>query len=94
MDDRITRENGPNGGRYVLYRDGMEAKLTYSAPGDGRWIADHTFVPVAMRGTGAGVALTRRLVEDARAEGMRIVPLCSFVAAHAQRHPEWSDVMA
>ncbi len=57
-------------------------------------IADHTAVPDSFRGTGAGLALVSRLVADARAEGVRIMPLCPFVNAQRKKHPEWADVFA
>ena len=82
-------------GRYVARIDGIaeEGELTLSKVSDTLVIADHTFVPTAMRGTGAGQALVSRLIADARAKGQRIVPLCPFVRAQAQRHPEWADVI-
>ena len=33
-------------------------------------------------------------VADARAEGFKIIPRCSYVMAQARRHPAWSDVLA
>ncbi|WP_299611447.1 GNAT family N-acetyltransferase [uncultured Tateyamaria sp.] len=89
----ITREDGETKGRYVLIHDGAEAEaeLTYSILSPQTRIADHTGVPDAMRGTGAGQALVKRLVEDARAEGWKIVPLCPFVNAQRAMHPEWAD---
>ena len=57
-------------------------------------IADHTGVPDSLRGTGVGLALVARMVEDARAEGFRIMPLCPFVNAQRKRHPEWADAFA
>jgi predicted GNAT family acetyltransferase len=92
VTDAISRERGGTRGRYVLRRDGAEAELTYSVLSPARIIADHTGVPDALRGTGAGAAMVRRMVEDARAEGVRITALCPFVRAQARRHPEWADV--
>ncbi|MGV6811669.1 MAG: GNAT family N-acetyltransferase [Brevirhabdus sp.] len=69
------------------------AELTYSRAGEAIMIIDHTEVPQALRGTGAGRALVERVVEDARASGIRIVPLCPFAAAQFARHPEWRDVL-
>ncbi|MBM7066908.1 GNAT family N-acetyltransferase [Actibacterium sp. 188UL27-1] len=89
---QITREHGEAKGRYTLVIDGHEAELTYSITSPTLIIADHTGVPDALRGTGAGLMLVKRLVEDARAEGVKIVPLCPFVNAQRRRHPDWADV--
>ncbi|GGE98984.1 N-acetyltransferase [Stappia taiwanensis] len=95
MDDafEIRREEGESKGRYVLLLDGHEAEMTYSRAGATTIIIDHTGVPDALRGRGAGKALVQRGVEDARAEGRRIVPLCPFAKAEIARHPEWRDVL-
>lgn len=86
-------ENGSKG-RYILRGpDGAEAQLTYTKAGDGQIIIDHTGVPDAFRGQGAGLKLVIRAVEDARAAGHKIIPLCPFVAAQFRRHPEWADVL-
>ena len=90
----ITREVDGSKGRYALREGGAEAELTYSILSATHIIADHTGVPDAMRGTGAGKRLVERLVADARAEGVKITPLCPFVRAQAARHPEWADVFA
>lgn len=91
-DDEIRREVDGAKGRYVLTQNGEEAELTYSVASPQLIIADHTGVPDSLRGTGAGAALVTRLVDDARAEGVKIVPLCPFVNAMRRRHPEWADV--
>ncbi len=91
MSDIICERND-RGGRYSLSLNGAEAELTWRNDGNGRIVADHTAVPDAMRGTGAGLALVKRMVVDAKAEGTRIVPQCPFVEAMRKRHPEWNDV--
>ena len=93
-DPDIVREESGSKGRYILRQDGEEAELTYSIASPTLRIADHTGVPEALRGTGAGQALVERLVADARAEGFRIVPLCPFVNAWRRRNPDWADVFA
>ena len=93
-DIHIVKEDGATRGRYVVAIDGHEAELTYSKLGDsGNVIADHTGVPDELGGRGVGSALVRYLVDDARANGFRIMPLCPFVKAQHGKHPEWSDVM-
>lgn len=90
----ITREVGPTKGRYVARVEGIagEAELTYSRANEHLIIADHTEVPVQFRGLRLGLALATRLVEDARAEGVKIIPLCPYVNAERRKHPDWADV--
>jgi predicted GNAT family acetyltransferase len=47
-----------------------------------------------MRGTGAASALVEYMIEDARRNGFRIMPICPYVRAQYRKHPEWADVMA
>lgn len=90
----ITREVTGSKGRYVIRQHGEEAEVTFSITSSTLIIADHTGVPDSFRGTGAGLALVTRMVEDARAEGVKIMPLCPFVNATRKKHPEWADVFA
>jgi predicted GNAT family acetyltransferase len=92
--DEITLERTGPKGRYVLRRDGAEAELTFTSAGATLRILDHTGVPEAMRGLGVGRALVARAVADARAEGLRVKPLCPFAAAAFARRPDWADVRA
>ncbi len=93
-DHVVTREVGGHKGRYVIRLGGEEAELTYSVTTPELIIADHTEVPDAFRGTGAGLALVTRMVEDARREGFKIMPLCPFVNATRKKHPEWADAFS
>lgn len=90
----IHREVSDTKGRYTLTLDGHTAELSYSRAGATRIIIDYTGVPEALAGRGAGKALLQRAVEDARAEGVRIVPLCPFAKTQIEAHPEWQDVLA
>ena len=94
MSDEILREVEGSRGRYVLSREGLEGEITFSIASPTLIIADHTGVPDAWRGQGVGDRLALRLVEDARANGVKIVPLCPFVNRWRARHPEWADVFA
>lgn len=96
MSDDLTIELEDNGtkGRYVIKgADGAEAEMTFSKVGEGQIIIDHTGVPDVFRGQGVGAKLVTRAVEDARAAGKKIIPLCPFAAAQFRRHPEWADVL-
>jgi predicted GNAT family acetyltransferase len=90
----IRLEDGETKGRYVIAGpDGAEAEMTFTKVGAHQLIVDHTGVPDAFRGQGAGLRLVSRAVEDARAAGKTIIPLCPFAAAQFRRHPEWADVL-
>ena len=89
----IRREDSETGGRYVVVIDGHEAEMTYSRAGTSRIIIDHTGVPSELGGRGVGKALVERAVMDARAEGIKIIPLCPFAKATLEKHPEWQDVV-
>lgn len=93
-DYTITREVSGSKGRYVARAPSLpDAEMTYSILNPQMIIIDHTGVPDAWRGKGVGKALVERGVLDARAEGVRIVPLCPFAKAQIERHPEWQDVL-
>jgi len=92
----ITHSESESRGRYEARIEGSEGsgELTYSRVSPTTIIADHTGVDDSLRGTGVARALVERLVADARRDGTRIVPQCSYVLAQFRRNPDWSDLMA
>jgi predicted GNAT family acetyltransferase len=93
IDRPVEREDGASKGRYRIVIDGAEAEMTYSRAGNGLIIIDHTEVPAVLRGRKVGERLVRQAIEDARREGVAIIPLCPFAKAQIGRHPEWQDVL-
>ncbi len=91
---QIEREDHGSKRRYVIRRPEGEAELTLSVVSPERVIADHTYVPDALRGQKLGEALLEALLDDARAQNFTIIPLCPFVASQARRHPEWAALFA
>jgi hypothetical protein len=90
----VQLEDSGSKGRYFLRGpNGEIAESTFTKVGEHRIIIDHTEVPDAFRGQGAGLRLVTRAVEDARAAGKKIIPLCPFANAQFRRHPEWADVL-
>lgn len=95
-DLKITYSESDTKGRYGASVAGVlsEAGLTISKVSPTLIIADHTYVPDELRGRGLAQALAGQLVADARAKGQRIVPLCPFVRAYAEKHrKDLSDVI-
>ncbi len=92
MTDGIVKEIEGSKGRYVMKTPKGEAELTISILSPKLVIADHTMVPQALEGQGLALKLVTHLIEDARAEGFQIVPLCPYVNAQRRKHPDWDDV--
>ena len=81
---------------FILHmQDGTEAGRLDYRTGGGRLNAMRTYVDPAHRGKGYATQLLDAFADFARGEGMRIVPICSFVKDEFARHPEkYADVIA
>jgi hypothetical protein len=79
--------------RFELEQDGAVAVAAYDL--DGEVISfTHTVVPVEIEGQGIGSALIGGALEAARARGLKVIPICGFVRAYIDRHPETQDLLA
>ena len=78
--------------RFELDADGHVAFSNYRRDGAILTVL-HTEVPAALNGHGIGSALVRGLLETARAQGLKIRPLCPFVSAYIAKHPEYADLL-
>jgi uncharacterized protein len=54
----------------------------------------HTEVDPAFEGKGVGSRLVAGALEDIRSRGLSLVPICPFVRAYLDRHPEQADLVA
>ena len=83
-----------------------EAALQYEARIDGelagliRYTRDgdtitmvHTEVVPRYEGQGVAATLVHEALDDVRAHGRRVVPVCPYVAKYIQRHPEYADLV-
>ena len=86
-------KDNPALGRFEMASGDSAAFVEYRRAGD-RIALLHTEVPEAMSGKGVGSTLVRGTLDAVRAEGLKIVPRCEFVAAHIERHPEYRDLLA
>jgi uncharacterized protein len=53
----------------------------------------HTEVAPSAEGAGVGSLLIKHALDDIRARGLHVVPLCPFVAAYIRRHPDYADLV-
>lgn len=78
--------------RYEILVDGARAGLTdYRDRGDQR-VFHHTEVDDAYAGQGLAAILVERALQDVRESGLRIVPVCPYVAKFLKRHTEFADI--
>jgi predicted GNAT family acetyltransferase/glutaredoxin len=61
---------------------------------NGRMALTHTEVDESCSGRGYGSALVAAALDDARNQGLEVVPLCPFVADYIRRHGEYQDLVA
>ena len=89
MDQDI--HDNPARHRYELQTDGSLAHVEYRrGPKTIRFT--HTEVPKALAGKGIGARLARHVLDAARADGLKVVPACPFIATWMKRHPEYDDL--
>ena len=95
MNVAITRHEHGDYGEYRAHVAGSDhlGRLTWVERSGAR-VAEHTLVPPEIGGRGVAARLVEAMVADAREQGFKIRPVCSYVVAAFDRHPEWADVLA
>ena len=78
--------------RFEVTLDG-EVAFTEYVLRDGAIILPHTVVPPAFEGKGVGSLLAKTALGYAREHGLKVKPLCPFIAGYIQKHPEWQDLV-
>jgi predicted GNAT family acetyltransferase len=78
--------------QYELHAGSETAVITYRlAPNRITFI--HTRVPDALSGMGVAGRMAGYVLEDARARGLEVVPICPYVAGFIRRHPQYLDLV-
>lgn len=91
----VEREDGPSRGRYFIHLSGgFEAEMTYRRIGDNAIAIDHTYTPPEFRGQNIAFRMMERAIADARRNGIKIHPECSYAVIQFRRHREWADLLA
>lgn len=93
MSERSTGELRDTGERYEMDEEGETSYADYRKTGDRLYI-DYVFSPLPLRGTGASGRLMAALSADARAQGLKITPICGYAAAWLRRSHEFRDLVA
>ncbi len=78
--------------RFQASVDGLACVADYRLVGTVMHI-QHTEVPAALQGRGLAAALVQQVLAHARNQGWQVRPVCSYVRAYMQRHPETQDLL-
>ena len=85
------RDN-PACSRFELAIRDAVAVATYRREGD-TLVFTHTEVPETLRGGGVASRLVRGALEAARSRGLRVRPVCPYVAGFIDAHSEYRDLV-
>ncbi len=79
--------------RFVLLDDEKEiGEITWSNAGESLMIADHTYVDPAYREQHLAQNLLDALVNKARSENKKVMPLCPYVKRKFNEDSQYEDV--
>lgn len=90
----IQHNDSDRRGSFFIEQDGEKlAEIVYAHRGDKQIIIEHTEVDERLKGQNIGYELVHKTVEYARAQGLKITPLCTFAKAVFDKRPEFGDVL-
>lgn len=61
--------------------------------GDSAILMPHTEIEEGHEGEGLGSQLAKYVLDDIRAAGKLVVPMCLFIAGYIRKHPEYVDLV-
>ena len=85
--------------QYEFHVEKYTPKIEYMKSTNGEIYLTHTEVPTQLGGKGIGSQLVDKAVTAKAAangiekQGLRLVPLCPFVAGYIHKHPEWKRIV-
>ena len=92
MSDTLQAANNAAKHRFEVSLDDETAYAEYKLAA-GEITLTHTEVPKAFEGRGVGSQLAKAALGYAREQGLKVIPLCPFMAAYITKHPEWHDLV-
>lgn len=89
----VTVTDHPDAGRFEATRKGRVLGFAaYARDGDVLALT-HTEVDPAEQGQGVAAELARAALDVVREQGLRVRPLCSYMADYVRRHPAYADLV-
>ena len=84
---------GTKGKFYIEQDKEIVAEMVYTMPAADKMIIEHTEVSDKLQGQNIGFQLVKNAVEFARANNIKIIPLCTFTNSVFKKRPEFADVL-
>jgi predicted GNAT family acetyltransferase len=78
--------------QYEFHIEGHIARIEYIVAKDEIFLT-HTEVPTILEGKGIASALVEKVLTDIEQHGLRLIPLCPFVATYIKKHPAWKRII-
>lgn len=92
-DTEVTVTDVPEKSRYEITVDGKLAGLAdYHTRAD-RIVITHSEINDEYQGRGLAGKLTKYALDDIRARGLLVTPLCPYTSAYIRKHPEYVDLV-
>lgn len=88
-----SKENESKGSVYVEQDGKKLAEMTYSIASVNLIIIDHTEVDETLKGTGTGKQLLMIIIDKARKDNIKILPLCPFAKSVFDKDESLKDVL-
>lgn len=79
--------------RYEFQVEGKIAFIDYMVSVNQEIYFTHTEVPLSLGGRGIGTQLVEKALIDIKGKGLKLMPLCPFVAKYIKVHPEWKEIV-
>jgi predicted GNAT family acetyltransferase len=93
LPEIVVRDN-PEKNRYeAMLGPAVAAFVDYRVLRE-RIVLIHTEVERAYTGRGVGRRLAQGVLDDIRARGLKVTPICPFMAAFIERHPAYADLVS
>lgn len=92
--DEAKVHNNHHHHRFELEIDGKLSIIAYQEIDDQTLAIVHTEVDRSLEGKGVGSRLVAGMLSYVEDHDLKIVPLCPFVAAYLERHPDWNRVVS
>ena len=83
--------HNPTERRFEVWIDGYLSKLDYIQDGK-NFVITHVGVFPELRGQGIAGKITKASLEYAKEHGLRVIPMCSYVAGYIRRNPEYAEL--